>query len=396
MADAEFAALRTQVIFRGAKWDAQVGDVCTIARAPLVLRRSAWNDLATTAERLSAELLEMERELLGRPHLLAKLGLPRALSRVLPGELPEHALRLQRFDFHFTESGVRVSEVNADVPGGLHEGAIADLYSTRLPGCTTPGNVAASLAAAISARCNPSACVALVHATAYSDDRQVMTLLERELARVGLRGWPCAPDHLEWRDGCRIVLGQQSTPVEAVVRFFPAEWLPACPAECDWQQLVRGDALLCNPASCVVVQSKRLPLVWGRLRASSSTWRELLPDTRSTWRAPWLRDSDWLLKPALGRVGQGIVARGLSRPRDFARVALDAMTHPSRYVAQRRFRPLPYRSDGAVAYPCIGVFTLDGRVIGAYGRSSASVFVDHRAVDTPILIAEDAWQESRS
>jgi glutathionylspermidine synthase len=392
---ADFSQLRADVIFGGAKWDAQVGDDCTIARAPLVLRRSSWQALVELAERLAAELFEMERELLTRPELLGRLGLPRALLAHLPGPLPSRALRIHRFDFHFGDGGIRVSEVNADVPGGFHEATTASLYASRYQGTSVPGDAAARLAEAIAARVPTGAAVALVHATAYSDDRQVMSVLERTLANVGLRGVPCAPDHLRWSGGCRLALGPADDPVAAVVRFFPAEWLPSCPRDSQWPGLVRGPVLLCNPATTVAVQSKRLPLVWNRLRASSSSWRAVLPATAPVWSAPWWIGGRWVAKPALGRVGEGIVAAGVSRRADLARVALDAAIRPSSYVAQRRFTPLPWRAAHGVFFPCIGVFTLDGRAVGAYGRASRSLFVDHRAIDTPVLVADDGWQEKR-
>ena len=105
---------------------------------------------------------------------IAGLGLPRALLAHLPGTLPQHALRIHRFDFHFAEQGLRVSEVNADVQGGFHEGTTARLYAERYRGTVVPGDAAAGLAAALATRVPADALVALVHATAYSDDRQVI------------------------------------------------------------------------------------------------------------------------------------------------------------------------------------------------------------------------------
>lgn len=389
---ATFEQLLPEVIFRGAKWDVQVGDVCTIGRGPLVLRQSLWERLVELTEALDAELLAMERELLARPDLLSELGLPRSLLRHLPGPEPALALRLRRFDFHVTETGLALSEVNADVPGGFHDGITAGLYARHLEGTRVPGDAAAALANALATRVGPEGRVALVHATAYSDDRQVMSLLANALAQVGVRGVLCAPDHLRWRgDTCHVSLGDADERVAAIIRFFPTEWLPGCPPEAQWSQFFRGPVWLCNPATCVAVQSKRLPLVWDRLRARSDTWRTLLPETRPIWDAPWWCDARWLAKPAMGRVGAGIVACGTSKPRAMASTALQAGLRPDQFIAQRRFIPLPWSMQGTSFYPCIGVFALDGRVVGAYGRASHNVFVDHRAVDTPILVADDDW-----
>ena len=394
LADGAFAALRREVIFRGCKWDAQVGDVCTVARAPLVLVRAAWDALVALAERLDVELLEMERELLQRPDLIGQLALPRRLARALPGAMPEHALRLHRYDFHFTTEGIRLSEVNADVPGGLHEGVIASLYAEHSQGGRVPGNVAAELAAAVAARVPAGATVALVHATAYSDDRQVMNVLERALFERGLHGIACAPDHLCWApDGCEIVLGARREPVRAVLRFFPAEWLPACPSDAPWAGLVRGPVLLANPVTSVLVQSKRLPLLWPKLRASSAVWRSVLPPTYPSRRF-FTSGGRCVLKPNLGRVGEDIVSRGVSPLSRLARVAAHALLHPRDYVAQRRFHPVAWQVENEHMYPCVGVFTLDGRVVGAYGRASRDLFVNETAIDTPVLVIDSPASRS--
>ena len=43
--------------------------------------------------------------------------------------------------------------------------------------------------------------VALVHATAYSDDQQMMTFVARRLEAAGVTAHLASPSHLRWRDG---------------------------------------------------------------------------------------------------------------------------------------------------------------------------------------------------
>ena len=38
-------------------------------------------------------------------------------------------------------------------------------------------------------------------------------------------------------------------------------------------------------------------------------------------------------------------------------------------------------------FPCLGVYTLDGRVIGAYGRVAPISLIDGRAADAAVLAA---------
>ncbi len=83
LAPEPFARLRRRAIFECCKWDPQVEDVSTVAPFPLALTREAWNEIAALAERLAAETLAAEEELLRRPELHRELGLPWAVRRAL-------------------------------------------------------------------------------------------------------------------------------------------------------------------------------------------------------------------------------------------------------------------------------------------------------------------------
>jgi hypothetical protein len=101
-----FASVRRRAIFDCHKWDPQIGDVCAIAPHPLIIKRDAWHEVCAIAEHLAVETLAAEAELVQRPDLHARLGVP----------LPvRHALRA--FPSR-SEEGWRISEVNCDVPGG--------------------------------------------------------------------------------------------------------------------------------------------------------------------------------------------------------------------------------------------------------------------------------------
>src|SRR5688572_4364292 len=121
----EFEIIRRTAILRHCKWDPQVGDQATLAPFPLVLTRAAAARLARWAERLTAEALAAEQELLQEPRLHARLAVPRSIRSQLRRGLElgwtPGAGRVMRFDFHPTTSGWRLSEVNADVPGGFSE-----------------------------------------------------------------------------------------------------------------------------------------------------------------------------------------------------------------------------------------------------------------------------------
>jgi glutathionylspermidine synthase len=240
--------------------------------------------------------------------------------------------------------------------------------------------------------------VALVHATAYSDDRQVMVYLARELAARGLRPVLTGPDHLRWVGGRASVEGAAfSGPAAFLLRFFPAEWLPNLPKRCGWERFVAGSEIpIGNPAAALLTQSKRLPLVWDRLSTPLPTWRQLLPETRDPREVRWRREEGWVLKPALGRVGDLVGISGATEAKEWKSIRSGVRWAPRHWVAQRRFVAVPMAAPEGDVYPCLGVYTVDGRAAGVYGRASARPRIDHLARDVAVLIVEEETSHERT
>ena len=121
-----YARVRRRAIFDCCKWDPQVEDTPAIAPFPLLLRASAWRELAVLAERLAAETLAAEAELLERPELHGLLALPRrvraALHAVERAGPSRGVARLIRFDFHWTREVGR-ARLPSTVLGLLFHGA---------------------------------------------------------------------------------------------------------------------------------------------------------------------------------------------------------------------------------------------------------------------------------
>ena len=298
-----FEVVRRRTMLEGCKWDAQVGDVATLAEFPLLLERATWLELAGAAERLTAETLAAEDELLTRPELLARIGLPGRIRRALAatGPVSRAAARTLRFDFHWTTEGWRLSEVNSDVPGGFAEASLfTRLMAAHVDDFVPAGSPIDAWADAIARAAGTRCSVALLSAAGFMEDQQILIYLARQLAARGCEAQLASPRQLEWRRGeAYLTSGSSLLPLGAIVRFYQGEWLAGFRAG-HWRPLFRGGRTpVANPGIAAISESKRFPLVWDSLRTPLPTWRALLPETREPREAPWRRDGTWLVKSAL-------------------------------------------------------------------------------------------------
>jgi glutathionylspermidine synthase len=392
-----FANVRRSMMLDHCKWDPQVGDTSTLADFPLVMARSAWKQLASWAESLTVEAVAAERELVLRPELHGDLGLPRRLREALRTATDEaslaHTARAFRYDFHLTRDGWRISECNADVPGGYTEAsAFTALMAPHYAELAPAGDPGDAWVRAI-ARATRADDVALVSAAGFLEDAQVVHYLSRRLQQQGLRAHCLQPAQIDWhgevpRFGAR--------PLGAIVRFYQAEWLASLPSRSGWHHyLGHVAAPVFNPATCIAIESKRFPLVWDRLRSTGlTTWRELLPRSVDPREVPWRHDDAWLLKTALCNTGDTVSVRALMAPARWRRVERSARWFPGGWVAQRRFEPVPLETPIGPVFPCIGVYTIDGRACGAYARLSLGPIVDYAAVDVALLLEQDNAAQS--
>jgi hypothetical protein len=391
---AAFAALRRRAVLHGCKWDPQVGDIETLAPFPLLLRRSVWRQLADWAERLTSEAMAAEEEILQRPELLRLLGLPRALRQVLGARQPltPAAGRVLRFDFHPTTGGWRISEANSDVPGGFGEAShFTSLMAGHYSGLQPAGDTAAVWSNALSDAAGPGGLIALLSAPGYMEDHQVTAFLAARLRERGCRPHLAGPQQLVWTDGiAHLHSAWHCGRVDAVVRFYQAEWLARLPQRSGWGCFFRGGRTpVANPGCAVISESKRFPLLWDHLATPLPGWRALLPETRDPRRAPWEHGEDWLLKTAMCNTGDAVCHRAWLPPRDWARTRFAARWFPGGWVAQRRFESLPVDTPLGPRHACVGVYTVNGRAAGAYARLAVKPVIDFAAVDAALLVEDD-------
>lgn len=394
--------MRRRAIFECGKCDPRVGDTDVLAPWVFVLEAARWGELSRLAEDLAAETLALEGALLARPQLWRGLGLSRALCRALAGAAsePVRGPRLMRFDFHPTAEGWKVSEVNSDVPGGFIEaGGFTRLMAEELAAaglltdcfCVPPPDPARAIATALCRAAGASdGVIALVHATAYSDDRSVAECIGAAVRSLGREACAVAPDHLAWRPDGGANLIASGRPVAALHRFFPGEWLDNLPRSAGWRHFFAGSPVpQMNPGAALLTQTKRHPLCWDATDLRLPGWRQLLPETCEPRRA--LREGleGWVLKPAWGRVGGGIVMKGVTPEADVRKLRWGARLFPREWVAQRRFQPIAIPTSFGPVFPCFGVYVVEGSVAGIYARASSTPLIGDTAWDAAVLVEQN-------
>ena len=392
--DDKYSEYRYDVIFKAYKWDPQVGDHNTISKHVILINQETARQLETWAESLTLETKLMEEALIKNLSLTKKLGLPKSIRRVLRSLTnydSDQNVRLMRFDFHPTTTGWAVSEVNSDVPGGLAEASILpQIASKYFEGYEPHNHVANSLYEAYRNKIKKEGTVAFVHATSYSDDRQVMQYLSDYFNDQGLNTVFAAPDHLQWinKKAISVVQGEEGK-IDGIIRFFPLEWLTNLPKKAKWRGYYDCEIPSCNHPVAIFAQSKRLPLIWDDLGIDIPVWKKLLPKTSDPKKIQFDQE-DWILKPALGRVGEGISIRSVVPPKELKQIEKAAHKEPHNWVAQQMFHSQPViTKDQESFHLCIGVFTVDGKRAGFYGRISPYPRIDANAKDIPILVLKE-------
>jgi glutathionylspermidine synthase len=391
VAPALFADVRCRMVLEGCKWDPQVGDMATLAPFPLVLPPAVARALGELAERLTAEALVAERALLDRPESLKMLGLPRAIRRALAMaiEPTPAAARVIRFDFHPTSDGWRISEANADVPGGYTESSLFPrLMAERCPGTQPAGDPAQALADAIVATSGSSGYVGLLAATGHMEDQQVIAFLAGLLRRRGCSTFRAHPRQVIWDNGVALLAtpARKPQPLDALVRFYQGEWLERGTRRPGFAEYFRGGRTpVCNPGTALVVESKRFPLVWDRLGLEMPTWRALLPPTFDPRHLKPRSGRGCVLKTAFCNTGDTVAFADSPDQRRWSRALWRARLCPGQWVAQRQFESLPIPTPLGSMYPCLGVYTIDGRAAGIFGRMASSPLIDLTAIEVAVL-----------
>ena len=376
--EALFYNYRLDVMFDGYKWDLQAGEQSTISDKAILIAREDMDFLAKSAVSLYYETVAMEQALKDRPDLVLNMGVSEKMTEALCNcrYSPDEHIRLMRFDFHPTTTGWQISEVNSDVPAGYPEASVlpklAGKYFYEYEQYGHLGNI---LAEKFSKLAPSKSTIAYLHDTHTVEDFQILHYIGDLLEQRGYRSVYIDPSHLKWENNRALHTG-------AIMRYFPVEWLEF-KAGVDWRSFINTNTPSCNHPIALLTQSKRLPLVWDELDVKIPFWRRFLPETACITALP--QTEDWILKPAFGRVGEGINIPGTISAAENQNIKMAASKHPLQWAAQKLFQSLPI--DGL--HITLGVFVVDGQFGGVYGRASDRPKIDTEASEIPVLVKKE-------
>ena len=394
----QFARYRVDAIFDCYKWDPQFLDDGTLAQHVLVITEEEYEELVRLTEALDFETREAEMFLNHHLDLAKVLALPKKISHELKKMSnydPNRHVRLMRYDFHPTIEGKwAVSEVNSDVPGGFAEASLLPKLAIQYlaPNQYVSIDFGERLSGAIAKKIKPHGTIMFVHCTSYSDDRQVMQYIGDKMDSLGFRAIYGAADHLRFQnqEAFSILDGYQGK-VDFIFRFTPLEWLKDIKPK-------TGEGYFdtitpsCNHPISIFAQTKRFPLIWNELakhHIKLDTWRELLPHTTRVEDARG--KSDYIYKPAFGRVGEKISIPDACGKEEYQAILKAVRKHSKDYVAQKRFISKPFETpEGEKFHVCLGSYTVDGKHAGFYARISKKARIDSSAQDIPVVIERNS------
>lgn len=319
-----------------------------------------------------------------------------------------HAARdhryLYRVDLLYGEDGFRACEINADCPGGHNEALglpllaqAAGFYSGL-----NPTSVVSALCNALSDLRNGEGTIALIYATAYAEDLQVCALIHRELRRRGVPAIMASPTALR-RQGKGLRIGEER--VSVLYRYFPTEYM-------DGQRnlsaivdaVAAGSVRTLSNFAEIYTQSK---LAFARVHALAETLtteqKSALPYLPLTYslldlslEKLFAERPRWVLKRALGRVGEEVFVGSLLRDTDWQNVLRKAHAEYAQgevWVVQEFVAQRPLASPYGPLLLTLGAYVLDGNFCGYFARVTPDSHASHSALCLPVFVIPDAGKD---
>jgi glutathionylspermidine synthase len=384
-------ALRS-IQFKHYKWDIfHRGDTSILPEA-LVLSAEEHQFLTQTAEAVWAALREVEEVVRGDEAMLEALAVPEQVREAVVEQRDDNP-RVTRCDFHLTEQGRWViSEFNDDVPSGFGEctglaQVLSDDWADRFQGLAFKGDLRKAVVEAMA----PWESIGFVHATGYSEDLQHVALVKEWLEEAGHPTVIGSPANFR-------VDGDQAfvfdTPVDAIFRYYPGEWLGDLPNVEEWCKAAPFLPMM-NPLSALASQSKRFYASWNEQdlplsREARSLFEEYLPASvylSSLDREEVLKNPKrWVLKGAFGRMGKTVRIGPLMPREKWEKAVQEAFEAPQIVVAQKRFDTAALWTAKGMGYATVGVYLVDGRFAGYFSRIDKGPLIDYDSWHVPTLV----------
>lgn len=372
-------------------WDAFVAGKRRVDLHPLVLSEAAHEEAKRIAVR-AVELVsrvpnEQERALYKLHPDIERL----AAAARSAGDLGS----LARVDLLMREDGRFVAcEVNADCPGG-HNETVALPRLARTAGMRRgfdPTDVAPRLADRLVAlsggKGSPRGAIALVYATAWAEDLQVVAFLEKLVRERGGRAIRTPVTALS---GDPITVRGER--IAVLYRFYPLEYLAEMPNVGDLVRATEnGELSSMSSFVCIHAQSK---LAMARAFANEpEAAREVFPETiafADSDRGALARDrADWVLKRDLSRVGDHVMVGALATDEEM-RAGVSEIEELERdgdvWIAQRFVPQRPIETPWGPRLVTLGVYVLDGVFAGYFARITRTSHCSHDALVLPVFVA---------
>jgi glutathionylspermidine synthase len=383
-------------------WDGFVAGKRRVDLHPVVLDERAHEDAKGAALATYAAVREIGRLALDSPEEAAHYRFsPRLLALAGASHLAGDHARLVRVDLLVAEDGrFRACEVNADCPGGLNEAVGLPALLTRAgykhvnrQSFDVVRELAEALVEASGGPGSPRGTIALVFATAYAEDLQVCALVERAIVAAGGRAVRTAPTALSVR-GDTCFVGEDA--VSVLYRFFPSEHFAEWPETLELARLVTLRRLSAiSSFSCMFEQSK---LAFERGYSLIDHWSPStkhaiaarFPETRSPLDVPLVEQRvDWVLKKALGRVGDEVFVGALESDDEWQKL-VDGVSRAVRggepWIAQRFVKQRTVPTPWGPRYLTLGAYVLDGRFAGYFARLTEIPHTSHDALVLPVVV----------
>lgn len=371
-------------------WDAFVAGKRRVDIHPLVLSESAHEEAKRVAVR-AVELVSRAPSDDERRRYKLHPDIERLASAArTAGDLGA----LARVDLLMRDDGRFVAcEVNADCPGG-HNESVALPRLARTAGMRRgfdPTDVAPRLADRIVAlsggKGSPRGAIALVYATAWAEDLQVVAFLEKLVCERGGRAIRAPVTALSGSP--LTVRGER---ISVLYRFYPLEYVAEMPNVADLVRATeRGELSSMSSFACIHAQSK---LAMARAFANEpDAAREVFPETiafADADHAQIVREREgWVLKRDLSRVGDHVIVGALATD-DEMRFAVTDVEELERdgdvWIAQRFIPQRPIATPWGPRLVTLGVYVLDGVFAGYFARITTASHCSHDALVLPVFV----------